>query len=737
MQMSSFGQDKPDSSSPLSMARRADAANLEQMSPEEISALLHDLSVYQAELESQNEQLRNIQSDLQAAKNRYYKLYRHIPVGYVTLDAAGIIRECNDPFLKLSGRDPRKVIGRTLAEFVGIADRKMFDMWVRSGKNLTSPLTVNFNHEENSTLFVSLIYSRFEEAGEEVTLVACTDVTALKTAEDRVRLASVVFETASEGTMVTDANQNIILINPAFTKITGFTSEDILGKTPKVLNSGKHPPEFYRHFWHELHTRRHWEGEIWNRRKTGEMYPEWLTVNVLNDHHGNPLYYVAVFRDETERKEAEALIRKQATHDALTGLPNRMLFMDRLEQSMRNMHRIEKLMSLMFLDLDGFKEVNDKMGHDAGDQLLKDVAGRLLLCVRETDTVARLGGDEFALILSGLESDESVNRITDTILKSVAEPFPLSGGSAYVSASIGIATYPGDAPSADKLIKCADQAMYAAKNGGKNRASHFTEDMQKAAQARHKTIADMRLADIEQSFVLYYQPVVDLRSGEVRKAEGLLRWQHPEEGLLLPDRFIELAEETGMIMRLGDRVFRQALSDLTRWRNYRPDLQVSINVSPVQFRDGDGRLNEWVSQMRASELPGGSMAIEITEGLLLDRSAQIEERLAAFRDAGVEVALDDFGTGYSSLSYLKKFDIEYLKIDKSFTGNLAPGSEDMALCEAIVVMAHKLGLKVIAEGVETEEQRSILGQIGCDYAQGYLFSRPVSSDVFESAFLMN
>lgn len=723
------------SSTSPSVDSQAEISRIKNMNAEEIGALLHDLSVYQIELESQNEQLRKSQHDLHAARERYYKLYRHIPVGYVTLDASGIIRECNDRFLQLCEREERRVVGRTLSEFVGISDRKLFDLWVRSDKRLVSPLTVSFNHGGGAPLFVSLLYSELDGGalGEDITLVACTDVTALKVAEDRMRMSAVVFETASEGTMVTDADERIVMVNPAFTKITGYTQDEILGKTPKVLNSGKHDPKFYQDFWRELHSSQHWEGEIWNRKKSGEIYPEWLTVNVLRDHHGNPLFYVAVFRDESERKQAEEIIKRQAAYDNLTDLPNRMLFMDRLEQAMKGTLRNKSRMNLLFLDLDGFKEVNDTMGHGAGDLLLKEVARRLQLCVRESDTVARLGGDEFALILSGLGDDGSVNRTIDAILKSLAEPCILGGSNAYVTASIGIAGYPGDAFTAEALIKCADQAMYTAKHAGKNRACHFTADMQSAALARHKTIADMRLADMERDFVLHYQPIVDLRTGEICKAEGLLRWQHPQEGLLSPAHFIELAEETGLIMRLGDHVFRQAVLDLVQLREkFGTDFQVSINVSPIQFRDGHGRLKEWLNYLADAGQAGKNIALEITEGLLLERNAYVDERLLAFRDAGIEVAIDDFGTGYSSLAYLKKFDIDFLKIDRSFIHNLAPGNEDMVLCEAIVTMAHKLGFRVIAEGVEAEAQRELLLQTGCDLAQGYLFSKPVPLDKFIS-----
>ena len=709
-------------------------AQEKELSQQEVKILLHDLSVYQVELETQNEQLRQAQRSLQITKNRYFNLYRNIPVGYVTLDSLGIIRECNNKFLALVDRAERRVVGRTVAEFIDATNRNQFDLWVKSGSHLTTPMTFRFNCESTRTLFVSIVYSELEGAAEveNMTVVTCTDVTVLKVAEDRVRLSAVVFESASEGTLVTDAEQRIILVNPAFTHITGYTPEEVLGKTPRILNSGKHDPEFYRQFWQALNASQHWEGEVWNRKKNGEIYPEWLTVNVLKDHYGQPNFYVAVFREETERKQAEEIIRKQATHDSLTGLPNRILFTDRLEHEMRNTHRTKQRMCLVFLDLDGFKDVNDRLGHGNGDKLLIEVARRLLLCVRDTDTVARLGGDEFALILPSLVDDNRINQIAEHILSSLAEPFDLGGAKAYITASIGMAMYPGDALNPDDLIKSADQAMYEAKNAGKNRYCHFTVEMQMLAKARYKTIADLRLADIDQAFMLHYQPIVDLASGAITKAEGLLRWQHPEDGLLTPGKFITLAEETGMIMRLGDRVFRNALADLQDWREFDPDFKVSINVSPVQFRDGHAHLREWLELLKPSGIPGSSLIVEITESLLLDRTPIVDESLLAFRDAGIEVALDDFGTGYSSLSYLKRFDIDYLKIDQSFTRNLAPDNEDRVLCEAIVVMAHKLGLKVVAEGVETEMQRDLLREIGCDYGQGYLFSKPIAATEFSA-----
>jgi diguanylate cyclase (GGDEF)-like protein len=409
------------------------------------------------------------------------------------------------------------------------------------------------------------------------------------------------------------------------------------------------------------------------------------------------------------------------------------MFYERLAQEMKKSQRVGLPLALLFLDLDHFKDVNDTLGHGKGDLLLKEMAQRLLACVRSTDTVARLGGDEFTIILPELnEPDDSIERVTQDILCQLTKPFELVGEVAYVSVSIGITLYPEDADNIDVLIKNADQAMYAAKNHGRNRRHYFTASMQEAALARMRLISDLHNALAERQFRLTYQPIVELTTGAIRKAEALIRWQHPTRGLISPAEFIPVAEATGMIIDIGDWVFREAAQQTAQWRTeHHDDFQISINKSPVQFqKEGDGHF-AWFEHLRELGLSGQSIVVEITEGLLMDAGALITGQLLAFRDAGIQVSLDDFGTGYSSLSYLKKFDIDYLKIDQSFTRNLSPDANDLALCEAIIVMAHKLGIKVIAEGIETQEQCDLLIAAGCDYGQGYLFSRPVPADEFE------
>ncbi|MDD1621010.1 MAG: EAL domain-containing protein [Methylococcaceae bacterium] len=551
-------------------------------------------------------------------------------------------------------------------------------------------------------------------------------------ANDELQLASLVYQNSSEAMAVTDASGVILNINPAFSKLTGYTLKEVIGKNHNILSSGRQEPAFYQAMWHAINTTGHWKGEIWNCRKDGEIFAESLTINTTFHDDGSVHRRVALFSDITQRKESEQLIWNQANFDPLTGLPNRRMFHDRLEQEIKKAHRTGLTLALIFLDLDRFKEVNDTLGHDMGDRLLNDAANRLSSCVREADTVARLGGDEFTIILGELESLGSLDRIVLNILSKMAEPFQLKNKSAYVSASIGITLYPKDAISPDALIKNADQAMYAAKRQGRNRYCYFVPSMQEAAQARMLIAGDLRLALGAGQFELHYQPILELATGDIHKAEALIRWRHPSRGMVNPSEFIPIAEDIGIIGEIGDWVFREAAGRAAHWRAlYDPSFQIGINKSPVQFHDRGENQAAWFDYLRELGLPGQSIVVEITEGLLLDASDTATRQLIAYRDAGIQVALDDFGTGYSSLAYLKKFDIDYLKIDRSFVSNLAPDSNDLALCEAIIVMAHKLGLKVIAEGIETEQQRDLLVARGCDYGQGYWFSKPLSAEAFE------
>lgn len=552
--------------------------------------------------------------------------------------------------------------------------------------------------------------------------------------QESLQLASLVFKHTGEAMIVTDARNNIIAINPAATKITGYAIEELLGKNPGVLKSDKHSKSFYQNMWLSIDTFGHWQGEIWNKRKNGEEYLEWLTINTIFGEDGAIRQYVALFSDVSEKKKADEKIWRQANFDSLTQLPNRDMFADRLKQEMKAAYRDNQLLAVLFLDLDRFKEINDSFGHDQGDLLLIETARRITACLREEDTVARLSGDEFTVILANLKDHFSIERIAQNILNELNKPFNLKNGLGYVSASIGIAYYPDDANDTYDLIKHADQAMYYAKNAGRNCISYFTKSMQELTQQRHNLLRDLRGALAKQQFELYYQPIVDLSTDAIYKAEALIRWNHPLRGMVSPAEFIPLAEESGLINEIGDWVFKQAVQQLKCWqKHYRDDFQISINKSPVQFRTTKNH-QDWLDYLNQVEVLGKSIIIEITESLLMDTEDKIIKQLLQFRDVGIQVAIDDFGTGYSALAYIKKFHIDYLKIDKSFTCNLMQGSSDMILCEAIIAMAHKLELKVIAEGVETEAQSELLKTAGCDYGQGYLYSKPLPTQAFE-AFL--
>jgi diguanylate cyclase (GGDEF)-like protein/PAS domain S-box-containing protein len=572
---------------------------------------------------------------------------------------------------------------------------------------------------------------------DDIIQLSIRDITARKEAENALQLAARVFENAIEGVVVTDDKSNILLVNKAFTHITGYPPEEAIGQNPRLLKSNRHDEQFYKDLWHTLQTTGQWQGEIWNRRKTGEIYPEWLNISRVWDVNAKVTNYVGIFSDISERKSAEEKILHQIYFDRLTDLPNRVLFVDRINQAIAQAQRDQKnVLALMHLDLDRFKIINDTFGHEAGDQLIKMVAAKLRDCVRDTDTVARMTGDEFGVLLSPIHHAEDALFVANKIMKTFDLPFTVQGNEVYLSLSIGISVYPADGKNSEMLLKNGDMARYRAKSEGGKGCYLYDDNLRVWANDRLKLETDLRRAVGRNELVLYYQPQCDFQTGKLNGFESLVRWKHPELGLLGPDRFIPLAEETGLILELGAWVLRQACIQAQSWRDTGfEDVLVAVNFSSAQLLQPD--IVEQVSSvLKETGLPPHCLEIEITESVMMRDVESCIDVMHTLAGWGVQFAIDDFGTGYSSLAYLKKLPIHALKIDKAFLRDIHTDQDNAAIVSAIIAMAQKLGIKVVAEGIESMEQVDYFTGSGEERdwqgnllpvevrGQGYLFGKP-------------
>lgn len=695
----------------------------------DIQALIHDLQVHQIELEMQNDELRQAHDQLMTSRDRYSLLFDSAPVAYCTLDIAGIILDCNHTMSVLFARGRESLLHFPLGNLV-----------VETDLIALTHLIKHHHHEGehrlrmkkgNNDVIHALIHMRpmkVIQVGDPAWLMAITDITEIHTMNLEIQIQGKALDAALEGVMITNSESVICYVNRAFSELTGYHRDEVIGQSPKLLRSDRHNDEFYNAMWREIKNTGKWQGEIWNRRASGEIFPEWLNISTIYDEWQRPLYYVGVFSDISRDEMTRKNLHQLAYYDALTHLPNRHLFFDRLRQQIMHARRTALPFALLVMDLDRFKIINDTMGHTTGDLLLLKVSERLTHLLRENDTIARMGGDEFMLILPMLKPGDDAHRVAKKILSIMAEPFDLGGRNYHISISIGISFYPDDGLEEESLIKHADTAMYKAKDAGRNTYQTYHHQLNDKLAGRVSLENDLREALNSNALSLAYQPQYDLRDGKLTGVEALLRWHHPVHGHIPPGNFISLAEESNLIVDLGNWVMRTAAQQYMSWRSNHLDVGcMSINLSPHQFLQND--LLEQISQvLQETGMPACALGVEITESAAMPNFHYSVNTLSSLRAMGVGIFIDDFGTGFSSLSHLRNLPINAVKIDQQFIKKLPTNENDAAITHAIIAMSNSLNLQIIAEGVENSEQIHFLRLHGCHVAQGFALARPMSAE---------
>ena len=674
--------------------------------------------------------------ELRASETRFRDLIEQAPDGIFTADLQARYTDVNSAGCQLLGLTRAEIIGKSILDFIPIEDTPRLQQSkerLLQGKVAIDEWTLR--HKDGSYVPVE-VSAKILPDGRWQGFVR--NISERQKVEEQMRQATVVFNNTLEAIIIADAKRRIIEVNRAFTDITGYTRDEVIGKNPRLQQSGQHDLKFYKNLWQSLKNTNQWQGEIWNRRKNGELYPAWENISVIRDNHNRIINYVSIFSDISTIKQTEARLKQLAHHDGLTGLDNRLTFNNNLQQALIRTQRHKQKVALLFLDLDRFKLINDTLGHATGDRLLRVVAERLKLTARAQDLIARLGGDEFTIILEEIANAEDAATLAQKIIQHVAEPIQLDGQEIATSTSIGISIYPDDASNAADLAKAADTAMYRAKALGRHTYQFYTSELTALAEKRFTIESELRLALERDELVLFYQPQIDVATGRLCGVEALLRWRHPSLGLIMPNQFIRIAEESRLIDLIDDWVILQACTQASRWRNagLRP-LRIAINLSIRQIMY-DNTVKSLQQALQKNQLRSSDVLfeIEVTENIL-QSGKQVSKSFQQLRQLGVSIAIDDFGTGYSSLSYLKYLPVDTIKVDRSFIHNIQNDGNNKAITTAIISMAHSLGLRVVAEGVETLEQLEFLKQKECDVAQGFLVQEAVDAASIEKLLLQD
>ncbi|WP_026600367.1 putative bifunctional diguanylate cyclase/phosphodiesterase [Methylomonas sp. 11b] len=702
--------------------------------PGDEKRLVHELQVHQIELEMLYDNLRHAQDELEKSWASYFDLYDLAPVGYLTISDRDVILNANLTATSLLGVIRKQLLKKPFTQFILDRDQGVYCLHRQQLTETGVPQVFELHlvKPDSAAYWVRLEMNRTVGTDSvQLFRVVMIDISQQKANDDYLRQAAAMFESAREGVMVTDADSRILVVNRAFIELTGYSATEAIGQTPKILKSGRQDEAFYRVMWAEIDKTGYWQGEIWNRRNNGEIYPQMLSISAVRNEYQQVTHYVGVFSDITQLKDAVNRLDYLAHHDPLTDLPNRLLLFARLEHCIELSNRERKSAALLMLDLDRFKDVNDSFGHLAGDELLQKVAARLTSRLRGVDTVTRLGGDEFALLLEDLSHPQDAALVATEIIEALSEPWRLSNGAEVrIGVSVGISLFPEHGETSEELLQHADAALYRAKDEGRGNFKYFSEDLTEAAKRRINLESLLRRAITKAELQVIYQPQIDLRTGVIIGAEALLRWQNIDEGSIPPSQFIPVAEETGLISEIGEWVLLEVCRQGQRWIEAGlPPLRLAVNLSPHQFRHGD-IVTHMTAILNETGFPAECLELELTETALMERESEAVHILGQLRTLGVRLAIDDFGTGYSSLAYLKRFPLNTLKIDKSFIDDIPQLEDDKEIAAAIIGMAHTLRLKVLAEGVETEEQLNFLKEHGCDFYQGYYKSPAVSAETF-------